>query len=72
MASSFSDSRRGFCAICGADISEYLEEGYYEDEYFYEPFICHKCGNEGVQVFQAIFTYIETNGIVNSADCQKF
>lgn len=66
MTSSFSKSSKGLCAICGADISEHLELGYYEDGYFYEPFKCPKCGNDGEQVFQVNYTYIETNGFINT------
>lgn len=58
----FEATKKEHCAICGAEVVEDLEAGYYEDGYFHEPFKCSKCGNEGQQVFQVNYTYLHTEG----------
>ena len=66
MTSTYSNSNEGYCAICGADISNELEAGYYEECYYYEPYTCPKCNNKGEQVFQVNYTYIESNGFIDT------
>lgn len=61
----FSSKKRGFCVVCGADITEHynlnnIEFGCEEDlgnYYVYVPFQCPKCWNYG----EDVYSYSVTN-----------